>query len=169
MIMLTIKLSIPRDVFAAVRELPTRTKRNFNRELQTTVKPALQKDVDALLKDEPPRTGRTFEFSTPESRRYYFAAFKGRIPYQRKHKLVKGWFVDIPRTSEKSYIVIGNSSPIAQYVYGSVNPYQRQVPGHARTGWGRNNRVAFALITEHGIELIIDAWGRAVYQAARER
>ena len=47
--MIKVKLSIPKDVFAAARELPTRATRNFNREIDRVVKPELQRHVKDLV------------------------------------------------------------------------------------------------------------------------
>ncbi len=167
--MITIKLSIPKDVFAAVRELPTRATRNFNRELQTTVKPELQRHVKDLVAVAPGPVVHPFQFATIRSRKAFFATrgFGRGIPTRRTNAIINAWTIEITRAGEKSYIILTNTNPASQYVYGT--PHQRQVPGHFRTGWGKDLRPALALIQERATELIIDAWGKAVYQAAGER
>jgi hypothetical protein len=161
------KIAIPPDLFRAVRDLRPRTRRNFNRELERAVRPALQKTVTRLLGVDPGAVHIPFEFATDRSRRFYFARFKGRIPYQRTGVILAGWLVEIPRSGEKSYIVVYNKVPAAQYVYGT--PFQRQVPGHARTGWGRNNKAAFTAIQREAFDLIADAWYAAVTGALEGR
>lgn len=165
------KISIPPDLFKAVRELRPCGRRNFNRELDRTVKPALQEIATRLFVNPGPvvsGAGHPFEFSSDASRRFYFAAFKGRIPYQRRTPgVVAGWIVEIPRSGEKSYIVVYNQYPESKYIYGT--PLQRQVPGHARTGWGRNNRAIFKAIEAQAFDLIVDAWYAAVSGALEGR
>jgi hypothetical protein len=162
------KISIPPDLFRAVRALRSNARRNFNRDLQTTVRPALQQTVSRLLGVDPgpivSGPNNPFRFSSDASRRYYFARFGGNLPYQRRSPgIAGGWIVEIPRSGEKSYVVVYNRFPEAAYVYGT--PYQRQVPGHAKTGWGRNNRAAFAAIQREAFDRIVDAWYQAVSSA----
>ena len=165
--MITINVKIPKDVFAVVRTMTPRTKRIFNADLKATVQPAVQKQVDDLLGEDPGPVKYPFEFSTARSRAAYFATkgFGRGIPYRRTGQLRKSWKVDITRRGENSYMVIYNPADAAQYVYGSAT--QRQVPGHRNTGWGKDQQTAAQLIQEDAVDLIIDAWGRAVDQAAK--
>lgn len=167
--MITIKLSIPKDVFAATRELPTRAKRTFNREIETVVQPELQRHVKDLVVVAPGPVVHPFAFATARSRRAFFATkgFGRGVPTRRTNAIINAWTIEVTRAGEKSYIILTNTNPASQYVYGTA--YQRQVPGHRATGWGRDLRPALALIQERAVELIIEAWGRAVYQAARGR
>lgn len=161
------KVSIPPDLFRAVRDLRPRTRRNFNRELERKVKPTLQKTVSQLLGVDPGRVKYPFEFSSDRSRRYYFSKFKGRIPYSRSGAILAGWIVEIPRSGEKSYIVVYNKAPESKYVYGT--PFQRQVPGHKATGYGRDFRQKYQVIQREAFDLIVDAWYLAVTNALEER
>lgn len=106
----------------------------------------------------------------------YYQASEG---YRRTHDLERGWRLRVERRLTEGYFIIANiaqdtlmrpnggPSFYANYVYPPLNPLSqyRQVPGHARTGWGTDMQDAFDLIQEHGTELILDAWGRAVYGA----
>lgn len=160
------RVTIPDDLFNAFRDLTGNARREFNREVKTAVQPQLQQSVNGLF-TAPGPVVRPFGFSTPKSRRFYFARFKGRIPYQRTGKIERGWTVEVTRASARDYIILYNKVDASKYVYGT--PFQRQVPGHLKTGWGRDNRIAFALVQEEGINLLIDAWYNAVQRAARSR
>lgn len=165
--MIRMKITPPKAIFDSVRDLPRRSRQQFQRELQTVVKPNLQTEVKDLIGREPGPVVHPFQFSTDKSRRAYFATrgFGKGIPYQRTHDLVNSWFVDLQLGT--GTIVIFNAKRYGKYVYGS--PTQLQVPGHLKTGWGRDFPAALQLITEYGIEQILDAWGRAVNVAAKER
>lgn len=169
--MYRVKLSIPPDLFAVVRELRPTARRNFNRALDQKVQPQLQQTANKAFTDPGPVVSgpdHPFEFSTAASRRFYFARFKGQLPYKRRSPGISGaWVVEIPRSGPKSYIVVYNRAPEADYVYGT--PIQRQVPGHQRTGWGRNNRAAFAAIERQAFDLITDVWYLAVTEALTRR
>jgi hypothetical protein len=157
------KIVIPPDLFRAVRGLRSNARRSFNQDLQTTVRPALQQTVTRLLGVDPGAVHVPFEFATDKSRRFYFARFKGRIPYTRTGAILAGWLVEIPRSGEKSYVVVYNKVPAAQYVYGT--PLQRQVPGHRATGYGHDFKQRFITIQREAFDLITDAWYQAVSSA----
>lgn len=159
------KMSIPPDLFAFTKDLPTRVKRRFNEKVRNTVQPELQRQVDDLLGTEPGPVRYPFAFATERSRRFYFAAFRDRIPYRRTGALAKGWKVLITRQGQSDYMTIVNAAPEAQYVYGT--PFQRQVPGHRNTGWGRENKIALALIQEHGTDLLVTAALEALYEGVK--
>jgi hypothetical protein len=161
------KLGIPPDLFKVVRELRSNARRNFNRELERSVRPALQQTVTKLLGVAPGAVHIPFEFASDQSRRFYFAKFKGRIPYQRTGAILAGWIVEIPRSGEKSYLVVYNKVPASNYVYGT--PLQRQTPGHRATGWGKNNRAAFQTIGREAFDFIANAWYAAVSGALKRR
>lgn len=163
------KISIPPDVFSAVRGLAPRSRRNFNRELKTTAQPALQREVRRLMAAPGPvvsGAGHPFEFSSDSSRRYYFARFGQDLPYRRRTPgIVAGWIVEITRSGQTSYLVVYNRFPESKYVYGT--PHQRQVPGHKTTGWGRGMKQSIQRIQTLAIDLIIDAWYVAVSDAVQ--
>ena len=163
--MIRMKVTPPKVIFDNVRDLPRRHRQQFTRELQTVVKPAIQAEVTDLIGREPGPVVRPFQFSTDKSRRWYFWFMKGKLPRIRTHQLATSWFVDLQLGT--GTIIIYNAKSYAKYVYGS--PTQLQVPGHLRTGWGRDFPAALQLITEFGIEQILDAWGRAVNVAIKER
>lgn len=162
-------LSLPQSAFRAQKNLKARAKREFKRELQREVKPELQRQVDDLLGVDPGPVSIPFVFATDESRRAYFATngFGKGIPYQRTDNLRTSWRVDLKTTLARDLIVIVNPKKYAKFVYGS--PAQRQVPGHANTGWGRDFDVAIALINEHAVTLITDAWKTALLRSLEGR
>lgn len=158
------RVSIPDALFRSFRDLPATARREFNREVKTTVQPELQRSVNGLF-TAPGAVSKPFGFSTPKSRRFYFAKFKGHIPRPRTGAILRAWTVEIPRTDAQGYIIVYNKQDYARFVYGT--PFQRQVPGHMRSGWGKDNKVAFALIQEEGINLLTIAWRNAVNRAAK--
>src|SRR5262245_22938892 len=135
--MIKVSLAIPKDVFDELRSLPSRSRRRFNTKVKEEVQPAVQKNVTELLGEDPGPVKYPFEFATAKSRRFYFWAFKGQIPYKRTGAIQRGWSVLITRSGEKSYIEIFNKDDAAQYVYGDL-PRQRQVTGHKNTGWAKD-------------------------------
>lgn len=158
------RVTIPGDLYNVFRNLTGNARREFNREIKTVVQPTLQRSVNGLF-SAPGPVSKPFGFSTPKSRKFYFAKFKGRIPYQRTGAVLRGWTVEVTRRSARDYIILYNKVDYSKYVYGT--PFQRQVPGHMKTGWGRDNKVAFALVQEEAIDLLINAWYRAVNRAVR--
>jgi hypothetical protein len=174
--MYRISLGIPRDLFRSARNLRPRVVRRLNTKLTTKVQPQLQQDVRHLV-IEPRPVVHPFEFSTPKSRRWYFANKAPRGSrggsYARTHKLIQAWKVAIIRVSERQYVIVTNEIPESQYVYGlpflaQFHTLQRQVPGHWRTGWGNEElRIAIALINEHAVELIRQAYRETIQEELR--
>jgi hypothetical protein len=157
------------ELNARIRALRPAAKRNFDREMRNAVRPAILLEVRDLVATYPGTVRYPFAFSTDKSRRAYFATkgFGRGIPYKRTGTLARAWEVHYSFAEGKGQIIVVNTANAAKYVYGT--PRQRQVPGHAHTGWGRDLPVAFQLIDEYATKLIIDAWGRAVGLAIQER
>jgi len=172
--MFQINLGIPPVLFRSLRGLYPRVVRRLNQKLNTQVQPALQQDLADLV-EEPGPVEHPFEFGTPKSRRWYFANMvpKGSKggSYRRTHALIKAWRLKITRQSDKSYIVVYNERDEARYVYGlpfvGLHLFQRQIPGHTHTGWGKEMKVAMALIQEHGVELIREAYQQTLQEEIR--
>lgn len=107
--------------------------------------------IKRVMAQEPSLARHPFEFATPKSRRWYFAAVSGKIPgvtiptdgkrYLRTGQLSRGWSVYVQQRGERVDVVVDNPARAAVYVGGSMsltNPSraaQRQVPGHRNTGW----------------------------------
>jgi hypothetical protein len=167
-------LSIPHDMFKAFRELPVRAKRNFNREIRDVVQPNAQKQVDGLF-TAPGPVKYKFRFGTAgnpagadRSRRAFFASrgFGRGIPTRRTGAILKAWAIEITRQGQTTYILLTNTDPKAKFVYG-LPPIQQQIIGHARTGWGKDNKVAFGLLQEYVIGELVKAWRKSVTDAVK--
>lgn len=152
------KLTIPDVVRVLPRDLPARTRAALNVRVERTVQPALEVAVRNQVAPYPGPVRYPFEFSTAKSRRWYFWKFKGRLPRQRTGELGRSWTVRVDRRSGE--ILIYNRANYAGWVLGPGNALAnfRQVPGHRRTGWGRNLNVIFAGIQEYGTTILIQAW-----------
>lgn len=125
-----------------------------------TVKPALEAKVAKTIAVYPGPVVHPFGFATERSRRWYFAnrGTKGARggSYVRTGDLGKAWVVAIDRRSKDSFITIRNTDPAAGYVYGSGS--QRQVPGHAATGWGDKLDDRLDQLSTDATNLALDGW-----------
>lgn len=163
------KLNLPNSVLRAARNIPKRVMPEFRRELQTKVKPALQRQVDDLLGADPGPVKRPFVFSddpvqNARIRAAYFATngFGKGIPYRRTNNLRTSWVVKLSSKLQKEFVTVVNLKSYAKYVYGP-----RQVPGHKRTGWGKDFDEAVALIEEDGIVMVVAAWKRSILKTLK--
>ena len=165
--MFKIKLTQPTDVLQALKDLPTRAQQQFRTELRTVVQPAVDAAVQRELAVNPGPVVLPFAFSTAKSRKAYFASkgFGRGIPYQRTGAIEQSWTVTVKSQLQADLLSIVNLRPEAKYVYGT--PAQRQVPGHARTGWGRDFPRKYAVIKEDATNRVIAAWFRAVKGAMK--
>jgi hypothetical protein len=162
-----VKLTIPTDVLQRLKDLPTRAQQQFRTELRTTVQPAVNENVQRELAVDPGPVVYKFKFSTDKSRRAFFASrgFGKGIPTQRTGSVQESWTVTVSSQLQTDLLSIRNLRPEAKYVYGSAT--QRQVPGHARTGWGRDFPRKIAVIQEDAQSRVIAAWFRAVKSAMK--
>lgn len=163
--MFKVKLGQPTEVLQALKDLPTRAQQQFRTELRTVVQPAVDKNVQTQLAPAPGPVVLPFAFSTDKSRRAYFATrgFGKGIPYQRTGAVEDSWTVTVAFQLRGDLLTIRNLRPESKYVFGT--PTQRQVPGHARTGWGRDFPRKILVIQEDATSRIIAAWFRAVKSA----
>jgi hypothetical protein len=161
------KLTLPNSVFVARKNLKSRAKADFKRELQTKVKPELQRQVDDLLGGDPGPVSRPFVFATEKSRRAYFATngFGKGIPFRRDDSIRTSWRVRVISRLSRDFAVIDNPKEAAKYVYGS--PSQRQVPGHKNTGWGKDFEESIETIQENGVAMIVSAWKRSILKSLK--
>lgn len=155
--MIRYDVSVPYDVLDAVEELPRRAEATFGNLLDTQVKQPLQNTVTDLFGQYPGPAVHPFQFATAKSRRWFFANIGH---YTRKGKPPLGWTVNIDLRRTGSELIIFNQWTNSIFVYGGVT--QRQVPGHARTGWGADFETAADLAQERGVDLLIAAWVMAV-------
>lgn len=147
-------------VIDALREVTPRLPDVAAQYFSQTVKPALEAKVAATVAVYPGPVVHPFEFATDKSRRWYFAnkvrsGGKGG-EYARTGDLGKAWIVQIDRRSKDSFITIRNTDPAAGFVYGSGS--QRQVPGHAATGWGRDLDSQLDQLSTDATNLVLDGW-----------
>jgi len=150
-------LDIPRDVLQAQRETVKTAPGKMGDYMVNVVKPEVQSLVQAELAPYPGEAVHPFAFATAKSRRWYFA---NRVPkgskqgrYPRTGDLAQEWVVEVDRRRNEGFMSVRNTDPAAIYVFGA-----RQVPGHARTGWGRDFPQKIALISDTATDLIIDGW-----------
>lgn len=160
--MFNLKIKLPIDLTKSIKGLPAASRKILNVEMEKTVKPAVQREVTDLVATYPGPVKYPFEFGTAKSRRAFFATqgFGRGIPTVRTGTLFRAWQVRYRFSEQLGALIIGNTTDYARYVYGFKG--QRQIPGHARTGWGRDLPPALQLIDEYATKLIIDAWGRSV-------
>ena len=195
--MFKVKLSLP-DLRSSFLDLPTRAQAQFRRELPRTVQPALQSLVKQLIAPPPGPVVHPFEFATAKSRAWYFANKVPKVPtggghqfasaksrawffankvgknnrrprptgsYQRTGQIEASWVVIIGfQIRDLGLITVTNLKPASIYVFGP-----RQVPGHARTGWGKGFNQKFIDIERQARQLVADAWLRSVVAAAKGR
>lgn len=86
----------------------------------------------AKLRQYPPPVKRPFQFATAKSRRYWFAVLAKKYPngYQRTGKLADAWKINLDLWDGDLVLSASNSRKYYKWVQGD-----RQVPGHANTGW----------------------------------
>lgn len=142
-----------------LRNLFPRAKENLQRRLEQNVKPGLEADVQAMMSYPPPAV-YPFQFATDLSRRYYFWAYKGQIPYMRTENLLHSWIVEVNAVLQGSgaalSVAVSNTNPVSIYVYEP-----RQVPGHRNTGWLFNRPALF----DSAHARIAAEWGPSVRDA----
>lgn len=150
-------LEIPRDVLQAQRETIQTAPGKMGDYIATVVKPEVESLVQSRLAPYPGPAVLPFEFATVKSRRWYFAnrvpsgSKKGR--YQRTGDLAQEWIVEVDRRRNEGFMSVRNTDPAAIYIFGN-----RQVSGHARTGWGKDFPEVIGLISDRATDLIIDGW-----------
>lgn len=150
-------LDIPTDVLQAQRETIKTAPGKMADYIVNVVKPQVQTLVQSELAPYPGEVVHPFEFATAKSRRWYFAnrvqrgSKQGR--YQRSGDLAQEWVVEVDRRRNEGFMSVRNTDPAAIYIFGA-----RQVPGHARTGWGKNFPQKIVLISDAATDLIIDGW-----------
>lgn len=150
-------LAIPHDVLLAQRETVKTAPGKMGDFIATVVMPEVQSLVQARLAPYPSEAVLPFAFATAKSRRWYFAnrvprgSKKGR--YQRSGDLAQEWITEVDRRRNEGFMTVRNTDPAAIYIFGN-----RQVPGHARTGWGRGFAEAIAQISATATDRIIDGW-----------
>lgn len=154
------EMIIDNDVIIAKRELAKAAPGLFANYVNTIVKPDVMQQVNTLFVPYPGPVSKPFEFATPKSRAYYFWKFKGKIPYQRTGGLGQSWFVTADNRKNDGFIIFGNSSTIAAFVFGPgfAITRQQQVPGHRNTGWGQDFERKVIEVSERTNQMLIDGW-----------
>ena len=122
------------DLKTALAESP----KKFYQVVNDRILPMAQRLLDALLnKPGDPLVNGHYLFSTPKSRRYYFANFKP--PYQRTGKVLAWRIILKAFTGQTVELSFENPVPYAKYVFGS--PTQRQVIGMVGRWIDANNQL----------------------------
>lgn len=163
--MIKFRLYIDPSVFKPVYDLPKKAEQQFRNEMQSKVRPAVQREVDRTVGRTPGPVKRPFEFATDRSRRAYFATngFGKGLPYRRTGQLEASWIVAVGTQLRSPFVLIYNNKTYGKYVYGP-----RQVPGHRRTGWGKDIERDLNYLTDFTEEQIVQTWGRAVDAAVKD-
>lgn len=111
-----------RDLQQALADSP----KEFYAVVNRRILPQAQQRLDATLNKPGAPTGGKYTFSTPKSRRWYFANRKP--PYKRTGNVLQ-WRVTLTAfTGRTVELIFENPVPYAPYVFGS--PTQPQVIGH---------------------------------------
>lgn len=143
-------------------------------EVRGPIRDEIAKDVDRIIAPAPQPAVHEFDFSTPESRAWYFWAKRtGQIPGQdwdpvdgtwaRQQILETSWQVSVNVSANEAFMTIGNDAQdykgdnYAQAVYGPD-----AVPGHANTGWGEEMDAEVDKVIDHLDEMLYDALDRAL-------
>jgi hypothetical protein len=169
--MFKMKLSVP-DLRSRLLDIPPRAQRQFRRELQTTVKPAVQRDVDVIIAPPPGPVQHPFVFHIdPDENARIRAAFfatKGfgrGLGAPRSGQMEDSWAVLISSQIRTDLIVVKNLKPASIYVF----PGPHQLPGHKKTGWGRDFDRKFAEVERRARYYVAQAWLRSVQSAVRTK
>jgi hypothetical protein len=157
------------DILLAKREVIRKAPGEMGLYARRVIQPRLNTEVQRRIVPYPGRVSKPFEFATDKSRRYYFASRKGRLPYRRTGRLKRGWQVRIDLRRNEGLISIYNLEPYAVYVYGPgfLRTSRRQVPGHKRTGWGKNLDREIIAISQIAQNLLIDGWYKILTRRRR--
>ena len=97
-----------------------------------------------LMTPAPPRSDVKFVWSLnraadERARRWWFRAVReGLVPtdgehYRRSGTIPASWIITVSRDTNPITVIAQNPAEGSEFVYGSET--QRQVPGHATTGW----------------------------------
>lgn len=166
--MYVVRLNPDLDVLKAVRALPSTVLPAFGAYVEGTVLPAIEKDVQDLLVPYPPERGPgKFTWSADReadqrARRWYFANFKGRMPYQRRgdsNGIAAFWRVRLDRRQNIGYMTVRNIAPEVVFVIGV-----RQVISHKDQGWAADFPAKNEKIRLHLTDLLITGWYRIGFE-----
>lgn len=160
--MYTTTVTLDTGVIDALREVTPRVPQIASAYFARTVQPAIAAEVRVTIAQYPGPVVHPFAFSTPKSRRAFFATngFGRGLGAPRTNNLANSWTVRIDRRSRDEFLRIVNTASYAGYVYGPGNPLAtfRQVPGHRVTGWGANLPSQLDHLTDFSIEQLLTAW-----------
>jgi hypothetical protein len=156
------------DVLIAIREAaedaPSRMRREAGivargPEAQATVRD-LSVEPRPAVKTKRGKNGQLVrDWESNKQRRAVMAKLKGKLPWQRQHKVSRGWrsVLEVLAEGDRGgFITFENSEGATEFVQG-----ERQQRAHAQTGWP----LARLVIRNHEEALqneLIDAWARAL-------
>jgi len=158
--------------FDKLAQLPTVAARIFRERIGTEVSPDLQARVQEIMATAPGLPSSPFEFATEKSARFYFwlvtssafSAASDGAHWIRSGELENSWQVSVEYGAFTARIFVINKNYAAKYVYRGSH----QVPGHERTGWGREEDEAAKLILREAKRATIVIWNDSVRQARKE-
>ncbi len=116
-----------------------------------TVRPASIQQVNQTFAIYPGPVMRPFVFASALSRRWFFANFPSGST--RNGYLAESWEVQFDRRANDGFLVIRNTANEAIYTFGN-----RQVQGHANTGWGTNFDRYNQDVSQLVSDLLVQGW-----------
>lgn len=158
--MYSVNLIIDTDVLKAVREVGRTAPGKMGVYVRTVALPQVRREVKRRFGVDPGPVSRPFIFATARSRRHYFAMMRGKLPYRRTGKTQRAWDARADLRQAEGMFIVYNPEPHSVYVYGpgGLITNRRQVPGHKRTGWGKNFDNDVIAVSELAQSLIITGW-----------
>lgn len=166
-------LIIDDDVLKAKREAIRKAPGEMGLYARRVLQPRLKTETKRVLGVVPGPVKRPFDFGDGEAgdraRRAYFAKRKGRLPYRRTGDTARAWDVKIDLRRNEGLISIFNLKKHTVWVYGPgfLNTRRRQVPGHKKTGWGKNFDQKIIYLSQFAQNLLIDGWYQVISRRRR--
>jgi hypothetical protein len=151
--MIRIETVVDSDIIKAYRDLA----RDMPKVTQKAFKGIVQRYSTKMLKElstEPGKPRYPLRWKSARQRRYVMAKLRreGNLPYQRTHKLARGWRVDTKATGNEGYMRVYNDVPSAVFVQGDFAQ-----PMHLDTGWPQAAEV-FVKYEELMVDDLIQTW-----------
>jgi len=129
--LISVGVLVPLDILAAIDDQMGKTPRlmqvAFKREVSR-----LRTQILVELAVEPGPPKYPLRWKSNRQRRAVMAKLRseGNLPYQRTHRLVRGWRADYLDTSDGGLMRVYNEAPYAEFVQGD-----NAQPFHLDSGW----------------------------------
>lgn len=129
--MIRVTATVPVDILDAIDDQMAKTPGI----MQTAWKRALGQIRSQILSElsrEPDKPRYPLRWKSPRQRRAVMAKLRreGNLPYQRTHRLARGWQVDFRDVADGGIMQVYNNVPYADFVQGDSAQ-----PMHLDTGW----------------------------------